>query len=573
MNSIKNKPFLCAVSMKNLPNYHNFFRRRYKHISSFTLEYQRQPTYLSRESDKTIQRKLLKLVKHIKDPKALRLLACQLQNYNSSKSIYLAKRMSRVTELSLSEYISLSITSIHLSFWLKHMKNLVKLEYLVIQQLFAVNVQDSKDFERIVKQLFSMVRRSKVQIFNIKQLAVSPKILNAFSNFQYYPSSLKKLSFQWKETFQLSPAPVQQSLDSLSHMKRLRAISFDFTNQAARISSVLKSITALPQLTSVCINLPPQKSQALFPHLYQLSKLHQLTKLKIKATSLPDDIEPFLRSLSELSLTAFGFSFEMTNSNQLIAIQAFIARQKELEDLQINIQNDSLFKKEDLEALFNQISLLSDLSALKLNLSTNANVLKRDILSSCLLNSLNDTFTKSVPIEAFSFFSNQFDPSQAFKKIISLLSNQTDSLKKLTISVGDYGPLKADYSLITNFVRDIHSIQILRLESLSVPLNQLLQELLQSISTLKYIRTIVLGEVKGNVAKQGFIDAVEHILTKRGIRKFFCGTSRAFQKTLAKRISDDSKIDLDEVKRRNPSLQHPPIGLPIFSSNGSSNLW
>ena len=90
---------------------------------------------------------------------------------------------------------------------------------------------------------------------------------------------------------------------------------------------------------------------------------------------------------------------------------------------------------------------------------------------------------------------------------------------------------------------------------------------IETIYTLKYLRSLTIGEVKGTVTKPKYVDGVERILTKRGLKAFMCELSSAFKDSLNKKSKACPDINLTEIRKKNPLLSVCVCG-PILEKVG-----
>ena len=84
------------------------------------------------------------------------------------------------------------------------------------------------------------------------------------------------------------------------------------------------------------------------------------------------------------------------------------------------------------------------------------------------------------------------------------------------------------------------------------------------VKQLKYLRTLVLGKVKESVTQIHYIQGVERILIKRGLRKFTCEPSQPLLANLNNSKGPNRLgINILKVKEKNPFLINYSCG-PIF---------
>jgi hypothetical protein len=357
-------------------------------------------------------------------------------------------------------------------------------------------------------------------------------------------------------------------------MKDLTAVSLAFRNQPHLLEPILSSIKKLSQITSLDIEFLDNMHQDAELPLGKLSKLKNLNNLKLKFDFWPKRFETFLKILENCPLTDFYLDAVIGQDTQLDALTTLLANLKGLVSLTLKIYKNTLFDTEiSLKNLFEKVSQIKLLKNLKLHFLTSTNE-KRDLCPS-LIPTLRGTFNKAIKLESFSLHFNQMDARKAFLEIISLVSPVASHLNKLEIDVGDYHPEETDYNRILGLVHRLESIEVLKLDSLSVNMNTFVQDLIDAIYELKYLKVFELRQMRGSLATSAFAEGLEKILTKRGLKKFDCALAWDRKELEATRRRGFQRIDLKEVLKKNPDLQsHPEAGgLFVYYDNDTEWKW
>jgi len=232
--------------------------------------------------------------------------------------------------------------------------------------------------------------------------------------------------------------------------------------------------------------------------------------------------------------------------------------------LTLKISKNSPFKNNnELRELFEKISHLRKLQDLKLHFVVPTDS-KNFELQSGFLSSLKGAFVKTVKLNSFSFRFNQLESNQAFSNLLDMVQKTSSSLKKLDINVGEIKVDNIQYLRAIDLVQRLTSVEVLKLNSLSLPLSKHLENFLDAVYEKRQLRSFELREIKGALNKPSFLNYIEKFLCKRGLSKFDCGLTWDTKDTGARRTRTN-QIDLKKVIRINPELRVYPQSAALYA--------
>jgi hypothetical protein len=560
--------------INNMIDYNAFFKKNLTSSHILDVEYLNINYYHNNEGRDKMQQRLVKLLRKAKPIKALHLHKCiiQYENIPNSVHIQLAKKVSRVKSLSLPDYtLSQELIEKYI-LWLKYTRGLKKFDYIATP---CADFPDghAREFETTLKKFFHEIKRDRINSLNIAHSATDERIGNSFLMFKQYPSTLKSLSFNWKHYSTDSGAFLPEVKQSFSHMRDLTSVSLAFKNQANLLNPILSSIRSFSQLTSLNIEFSDNAHQDANLPFEKLSKLKRLSNLKLKFDLWPRGFETFLKILENCPLIDFYLDVVVEKDSQLLALKNSLSHMKSLESLTLKIYKNSSFETEvSLRELFEKVSQLKLLKNLKLHFFTSTVAEKPEYYPK-IISALKSVFNKTVKLESFSFKFNQIDAKKAFLELTNILRRAAPTLRKLEVNVGEVKPEGSDYSKIISLVQRLTSVEVLKLNSLCVSMNKQVEDLLEAIYNLKYLKVLELQEMKGPLNDSSFTGVVEKILAKKGLNTFKCSLLWENQEEIPRRKRSDDQIDLKQIIKKNPDLQSYPQSSGMFVYYDDDTEW
>ncbi len=152
------------------------------------------------------------------------------------------------------------------------------------------------------------------------------------------------------------------------------------------------------------------------------------------------------------------------------------------------------------------------------------------------------------------------------KKLIGQLENSFNSLQKLTLGLDYYFPDEKSNNEILDFLKKLENIRELKLPRLDISSIKFINEIAQTVLSLKFLTSFQLGKISNEILPGEFAKAFEMILSKKGLREFCCLAGQSF----LWQIQGDSAIDMKRIMRRNPYLESISLtsfGFPIQAFN------
>lgn len=571
----KIKPiFPTYIYINNLRSFNTYFIRHYDIVNTLCILYPQKSFYHAHEADKRMLKRLLKVARSLKRITKIKLGDCNIQNRNNliAKTMLIAKKLSWIKSLTIADFLPSYKRPIRLILWLRCAKRLENLDYRILPKDFSF--KDPISFEAGIKNLFSAMRLNKVKVLKFVEFISDPAISRSFLRFDYYPKSLQKLSIQWKGYMQkilINPPPINTELE---HIPNLKVVSFNLGDQAKIMEFALNSVSTLSNLVSLDLSLPLGITTEISTNANKLQEFPNLKRLKLKLQVWRKETKVFLEFMERVALVELGLMLQLENDDPIRVVKDFIAKQEKLNSLQLKIESVTLFQEgeEHINELFDVIGRFQDFRVLKLSFKTKMRVLDSDLLSN-LVAKLKNMFKASVALRAFKFECNQMKPDETFMELIDSLQFNAHSLIRIKIDTGEFSPEDQEFTTLYVFIKCLNIIQILDLPKLNIGGEQSWQYFIELICSRKYLRELTLGEVKESVSKQELINCAEQTMRRRGMNKFDFKISRELHKQFSKKAPDNQKINIDEIKRINPSLTWFPKNLPIFHGSIDDTTW
>lgn len=569
------KPLLSyKICINNSIKYHSFFVKGYTSCQVLDVEYLSTNHYNNTEGRDTMKRRTICVLKKARPIKALRLHKCLIryEHIPDETLIQVTKKIARVQSLSLPYYVlSQDLMKKYICI-LKNMKGLKRLDYITpIRTDFPDGYL--RKFDEILKKFIHTIKRNKINVLNISHSTSDDRIGNSFLQFKSFPSSLNKLTFEWKHFSTSTENNIPEISTSLSHMKNLETLNLAFRNQTALLVSGLSSIPNFSKLISLNIELLNQTGEDKPLPFNKMVGLSNLKNLKLKFDFWPTGLEGFFRSLKDCPLEALSIDIIIDHDFRLNGLKDLISRMRNLEALTLKIYKLDIFEaKNEFRHLFDKISRLKLLKNLKLSFMSFGSSQKHDMFLNFGI-AIKKLFTKPIKMQDFSLKTNQTNTNEAFPELITILSCSSSTLRKLKIDIGDYRPKESDFRKIIGLIKDLKNIEDLKLRSLKLTLNQFVCELVNCIFSLRQLQVFELGEIRSLLNKQPIVSLVEKLLSKRGLKRFDCLISFDCHESVARRNRNFAQIDLKKIVQKNPDIQSYPTSNVLFMRYDDDTEW
>jgi len=575
----KLKPIISGrMSITNQSDYHTFMKKGCKILSKAMIDKTNSRTSLFGGFDVTVPSRLIKIIKMVKHTRKLDLskMALSSRSNSFSKMLYFAKKTSQSQIILMNDVKAPEKSSKSLfERWPRYIKRAKTFSYNMIFEGLFFGQRSRPVGPDLYKYTFVRFLRYQPRLknLNIQFSDCMKSLLKEHWKFERLPLSLEKLSL-------IAPSFDEPISCSLAHLKNLKHLEVLFNHQSKSgfIASLLETIpqTSL-SLQSLSLSWPGHESAHLYPVLEKMKTLNRLNQLKLNLQlSKSDNLENILKPFNDCPISHLGLKISIASEDQLPPIAHLIKKlNKNLVKLKLKVTGQNSFTSvKATEEILRQVDNLLLLKILSVSIFgkpiKNHSFPEVDPI-------LNKIFTKPIPLESFRIRLQPFGFSiskQGFPSLLQKLETLTPSLKKLAIDVGEYRPEKNDFQTILNFLKSVKNIRSLHLQSLSIPIRVIFVEFTDLIYEMPSLQSLALGEIKGNVTKAAFLNLVELILKKRGLKKFDCQVSSTFRASLKKKQKACPDLDLNEIQKINPYLIKTP-SLPIFIYNNtfSSRVW
>jgi hypothetical protein len=568
---------MCKTEIKNSIDYSMFFKKGFSHCRNLTVEYFDTNYYHNGQARQKMQQRLVKLLKKAKPTKSLNLHKCivQYENIPDSTLIQIAKRTSRVKVLSVPDYAVSQDVVKKYALWLKHARRLTTFDYITPPLCVDFPQGKSSSLAKIMPKLLHEMRRDRIKNLNVTHKLSDENVANSLLEFQRYPSTLKSFNFDCRN---YSSEWSTQSLGSLGHMRDLRSLALAFRNQTDILDPMISSLENMSQLEHLKIEFFDalnQKDQIPFEKLSE--GLRNLNSLELKFDIWPAGLSTFLGKIETLPLSKFCLETAIQDENKLREIKRLLSCLGNLEYLKLKITKDSMFQSKDLiRDLMDKVASLRGLKALNIEFLVPGLSEKRDIigeLDEAVIPALRNVFLKAYKLEKFSFHCNQVSNRNAFMSLLGFAAGRiAPNLKKLSLNVGRFVPEESELRQIAHFTEHLVNIESLKLNSIVGLMSQGMQNFLDAVQGLKYLKVFEIYELKGSLNKKIFVSAIEKLLSKRGLEKFDCCLTWDIKEAGARRAKG-CQIDLKKLLEKNPSLECYPQSNIIFSYYNDDTAW
>jgi len=505
--------------------------------------------------------KMFKKIKHVKNLDLNQLLL-EDRNLYLSAFLYIIKRMSKTLASSVFDYRS-SKSNYRGLFTIcpKQMKHLKSLQFkFFIESVLVPNPLTQKKISKDIKLMTDFLKYLQ-KLENIQILCPLQVFSTNFDKlweFEKYPVSIERLALQDINYSKGIPDT------SLTHLKKLKDLEIILLNSASLelmkfVTELICQVSQLEALNirfvdgfeidaSVCEAI--KSLTGLKKAKFQLSLLDYENNLKI------------LESLEECPLESLNLKIFFRSNKCISLITNLLKKKKDhLGTLKLQLLSTDTFEgSENMNELVQAIEDLFQLTSLYFLAKPN----KFSASKARILTGNNAIFSKillkDIPIRKFRLSLYQPDvPKEELFALVESLKKVSLTLQKLEIHIGRYKPKDtAEIETILEFIRSLKNVQSLKLASIDVLETQFLSRLIDVVYSLKSLRSLSFGEVSGDITPSVFVKGVEKILSKKGLEKFDCYSSIRFQRSYIEDAEGFTRIDLKEIRKKNPSFRKGP---------------
>jgi len=461
--------------------------------------------------------------------------------------------------------------------WPKYMKHLRSLDYQVevessAQAAFESLKGTGPDVSKLPSEIKLMTDDLRY-LTRLERIKVScPPFgycgyLDKIWKFEKYPISIKKLSFH-------NVNCGKNSLDmSLAHLKSLKVLEMRLHcwSSVELYQKMIDLLSEVPQLEALTIDFDKkfEIDESACKVIKSLTKLKKI-KLELFSGENGKNLQIF-KSLEECpSLKSLNLKLYFEADKEIGLISSFLKNKTDLEVLKLQLLSAEKFKgsshMNELAKTIDDLPLLTSLSLVAESQLPYANKLssfprpddfvpilaEKDILFPKIL-------SKTPNLKKFRLSLAQHRISrEGLLSLLSSLRRISLTLEKLQIDVGGCKlEDNAEKEAVMGFISSLKRINSLEIGSLEVVSRQFWHDLRKAVLRLKFLKTLKIGKISGDITKQSFVNGVEKILFKCGLEEFLCETPLEFGYSFYG-SAPLIKIDPIEIRKKNPFLKKKP---------------
>jgi len=491
--------------------------------------------------------KIFKTLKYIHDLNLSNLALFDRKLY-LPKMIYFAKRMSNAQTIKICDHSKSSGSQKGISeSWPKYARRIETLSYNNVGR----NAERVDEKVPTYISLFTnlLLRyQPRITDLSVNSLHDMSHFIQNYCRHRDFPPSLERISLD-NITFNKPIAPRNSTrLRNIKHFE-MKSTQMFAENSIVSIIEPLSELCPGLQSLSLCWNYSPtSKILSLFSGI---KAFQHLKNLKVQLGSMTTkNLREILQRLAQCSLTELNLKLGIKEESQLLPIAKLIEKQSNLQSLKLQINCEKRFTAlEYIKISFKAIDDLLHLVNLSISITSR---LKKGFLFSELHPAFTKVFAKQIPLESFRLHIEHLSISnQEFLDIFQSLEPAAPTLKKLTIDIGKTKLKKAERQGLLDLLQNLQNIRSLKLKSLVLSSELLLNDFTEIICSLSSLRSLTLKEISAKVQKQIFVDLLKEILQKPGLEKFECSVSYNLGPLLQQSFQ---LATVKNIRKRNPSL-------------------
>jgi len=562
----KVKPLLPqTIHIKSLYTYNSYLVKRPKHTRTFKFSKQSNLLEDDRENQTKSELKLQNALSHLKSVKKVDLSRFQVKGENLNQNRFqacLKQNISKASSLLFTRHQYYE--QLGINFAEKPLKHLAKLRNLVYELTAAGLSEHISSPKGLCNQdpLRYLRYCPKIESLQIGTFTRESGFSKIFSRFRSYPTSLKRLSIKFPR--------VQEEQGFVLHLERflkLKSIYFKFDASLYDYSWTWK-IDGLPQL-SWLEDIRLECDRKAIPEIYSLpTKIKERKMLKKLCLIVPGqclDDKDVLKALPDFDqLTHFELNVFLREEKRLEIVSECLESMKQLQDLSLTIRKYGDFQSSGpLGIICQKIQNLQALRHLDLSFSSQSDLKEiPNLIVHC----------KPVKLETLSLIYPQQNPTQSLLDLAVTLKDSLTSLRKLRISFGSFSPDQQSHQSILQFISSLSNLQVLEMIGLDIEGDNFLFQLAKALSSLKSLEELTLGDIKEQVTPSTYEDALQVILSKRGLRRFECQTCGSVLQSCGLLVGlwifdegDPCRIDMEVIERKNPFIESIQLSDDLFA--------
>jgi len=550
------KPLLPhTIHIKSLFTFNCYLVKRPKHTTTF--KFSRQGDLIGDEKENRIKSelKLQKTLHLLKSVKKVDLSRLQVKGINLNQNRFQSCFKHSVSKASTLYWTRYQLyNQLGANFAEKPLKHLSKLHNLVyymtseglpgwIESYKGPCTKDPLRYLRYCPKIESLnlgSRDGSSQMFSglhtystlLKRLALKLPNKEEERGFAFRLENFLKLeSLYFKFDGNLNEDYWAWNLEGLSYLENLQEVNLEF------------NIDFFPEVHPMLRKMAERKTMKKVRFIFPDSVL----------ADAPIDREIMKAFQGFDQLTHFELSILIPDDNVLKTLSESLENMKHLQDLRLTISKPLGFGSfGNLKALCQKIQNLQSLRHLHLS-----------FLPIRAETEIPNFILERKPmkkLETLSLAYSQVNPTQSLIDLAAALKDSSTSLRNLKVFFGSCSPDQKGQRLILENLSSLSHLQVLEMLGLEVEDDNFLTQIGQAISKLKYLREFALGDVREGVTASVYEDALEAILSKRGLRKFKCQTCDSLIESCGLTISlfgesTTCRVNMRRIERKNPFIE------------------
>ena len=371
------------------------------------------------------------------------------------------------------------------------------------------------------------------------------------------PSTLETLK-RYSGFGEITVKSKYQSVEnSLSHTSKIETLWLHTQNP--RPSSLAWDTFVDPsQLTNLSVKISDTNVSRDVVHnaLDNIKLLTNLKMLNLECHLKPNHQKKLIESIRDKPLTHLSLAICPYNVENLL--KSF----KELQFLKLKIHSKLMITKDYFEDTFATLSQFHSLQTLYLEFYSERNASTKWVSKS--QPTLQNVFSGLPLLEKFSLELDKIDGTDYFLWLIDSLKILGATLRTIRIDIGECNLSKDYYANLADFFKSIEKIECLELPTLTTPAKTLLRKIVGYVDGLKRLRVFELGTIIKIRNSYEFLESLEEIMMKAGLESFYFRVTEEFKDLYSSCTNNEPTIDINDIRKWNPSLEEYPRDIPIF---------
>jgi len=548
--------------------YQNFRKNRYHILPKLSLKLEREENQISTKPE------ILKVFKSSKFIKKLDLGQLEIRN----RSLYLSAFLHIVKLTPTISFLSIydvKTSKSHykgtvtiLPKYLKHLKSFhyqIDLEKPLYHKGLASHkkIKFATDFLRYAQNLEEV----KVAFPSIQGCIPD---LDGLWRFESLPKSIKRLVFcnanyserTWNTSF--------AHLKNLKNLEMLQTNDMIMANEAT--CKLLLDINCQLEALTIYFVEDFKIDDSVCNAIKRLTKLKKV-KFQVSLVKHSGNLNKILESLEDCPLKDLNLKVTFKSDQDMDLITNFLIKKNDLETLKLRLVKEKLEAPKNIIKLVEVIENLSKLKSLLVSAQAHHSLAKRTQILPERNLLFKKLFSKEIPLKKFRLILYQPGVTEkGFLTLLKALQTSCATLEKVQIDIGGFGTdNKEKIKTALEFISRLINIRSLKLESLNMISEWVLLGLIEAIKSLKYLRTLYIGEMSLEIGLVEMLNGCEKIFSKYGLQKFMFSYSFDLERSLYWKSEELPLISLKKIGRKNPSLREGPPA-PIYSVE-SADSW